>query len=91
MLPLQPFSGAPGYLSGFPLLAGLATADPNAAAAANTANPRIAVARFRQGLLLPGAGPSGRCPSSLATGEAIVFGYNSSSSCSLGLTLAEVS
>ncbi|WIA37923.1 hypothetical protein OEZ86_001300 [Tetradesmus obliquus] len=51
---LQPFSGAPGYLPGFPVLAGVLAADPAAASSSAAAAPK-AVSRLTGGLQLPAA------------------------------------
>jgi len=83
----QPLSGAPGYLAGFPLLAGVEVTDP---AATDPSSTRKAVARLASGLQLPGPGPAGRCSPSPVYAPTIGFGFNLSSSCSIGLTLAQV-
>eukprot|EP00879_Flechtneria_rotunda_P032168 GHRR01035334.1.p2 GENE.GHRR01035334.1~~GHRR01035334.1.p2 ORF type:complete len:104 (+),score=33.90 GHRR01035334.1:820-1131(+) len=82
---LQPFSGAPGYLLGFPLLAGTVESAPSAG------TTKQAVSRFTNGLQLPGAGPDGICSGSSSDAVAVGFGYNSTSSCSVAYTLAQVS
>lgn len=82
---LQPFSGAPGYLPGFRLLAGvLATAPSGGASAAK------AVSRLTGGLQLPGPAAAGRCSGSSGDAVGVTFGYNTSSSCGIGLTRAQV-
>lgn len=83
----QPLSGAPGYLTGFPLLAGVEVTDP---AATDPSSTRKAVSRLASGLQLPGPGPAGRCSPSPVYAPSIGFGFNLSSSCSIGLTLAQV-
>jgi hypothetical protein len=88
---LQPFSGAPGYLPGFPVLAGVLAAAPPASASSSTAAAAKAVSRLTGGLQLPGASAAGRCSGSSSTAVGVGFGYNTSSSCGIGMTLAEVS
>lgn len=83
----QPLSGAPGYLPGFPLLAGLQSSDP---APTDPSVTRKAVSRLSGGLQLPGPGPAGRCSPSPVYAPTIGWGYNLSSSCTIGLTLAQV-
>ncbi|KAL6760283.1 hypothetical protein V8C86DRAFT_2556402 [Haematococcus lacustris] len=78
---LQPFSGAPGYLPGLPLLAGvLATFDPTGQGVAQ----KTAVERLVGGLPIPGPGEGGVC-APLATSPA-VWGFNATSSCAIPLT-----
>jgi hypothetical protein len=43
------------------------------------------------GLQLPGATAAGRCSGSSSTAVGAGFGYNTSSSCAIGMTLSEVS
>jgi hypothetical protein len=83
----QPLSGAPGYLPGFPLLAGTEVSAP---AASDPADTRKAVARLSQGLQLPGPGPAGRCTPNPVHAHTIGWGYNYSSTCTIGLTLTQV-
>ena len=73
---LQAFSGLPGYLPGYPVLAGVAV----------ESDGKTAVNRYKEGLLLPGAGVGGKCDSRSLT--AVGFGYNISSSCSNEMSLA---
>jgi hypothetical protein len=73
---LQGFSGVPGYLPGYPVLAG----------AAVDSDGKTAVNRYKEGLLLPGAGVGGRCDSRSLT--PLAFGYNASSSCNNEMSLA---
>eukprot|EP00878_Enallax_costatus_P044555 GHUV01053224.1.p1 GENE.GHUV01053224.1~~GHUV01053224.1.p1 ORF type:complete len:376 (+),score=106.66 GHUV01053224.1:240-1367(+) len=82
---LLPLSGAPGYLPGFPLLAGLAET-----ATAGDGSIKKAVARFTAGLTLPGAAAAGRYSGSPDGGISLGFGYNTSSSCSIGFTRAQL-
>ncbi|GFH21852.1 disproportionating enzyme, partial [Haematococcus lacustris] len=78
---LQPFSGAPGYLPGLPLLAGvLATFDPTGQGVAQ----KTAVERLVGGLPIPGPGEGGVC-APLASSPA-VWGFNATSSCAIPLT-----
>ncbi|GBF94811.1 hypothetical protein Rsub_07983 [Raphidocelis subcapitata] len=74
---LRPLSGAPGYLQGFPLLAGLRAA----------AGGKVAVARFRGGLALPAGGGGGCDPMG---GAHVGFGYNTTSACTALLTAAQL-
>lgn len=87
---LQPFSGAPGYLPGFPVLAGVLAADPAAASSSAAAAPK-AVSRLTGGLQLPGATAAGRCSGSSSSAVGVGFGYNTTSSCRIAMTLAQVS
>jgi hypothetical protein len=77
----QPRSGSPGYTPGLPLLAGLLETRPEDGA--------DAIARLPSGLQLPGRGAGGRC-SAAAPGMSLTWGYNASSSCSIGLALDQV-
>jgi tectonic-1/3 len=72
-----PRSGAPGYLEGLPVLAGVAAAQAG----------KAAVARLAAGLALPGAaagGGGGACAP--GGGAGVRFGYNASASCSVALS-----
>lgn len=74
------FSGNPGYLPGFPVLAGLKVSD--------NATGEVAVARIAGGLPLPAADGEGRCaPGSLT---AATFGGNVSSACFVELNAGEL-
>lgn len=84
----QPLSGAPGYLPGFPLLAGVEASAP---AAADPSSTRKAVSRLAHGLQLPGPGPAGRCSPSSVYAPTIGWGNNMSSTCNIGMTLSQVS
>lgn len=83
----QPLSGSPGYLPGFPLLAGTQVSGPSGSDPSVT---RKAVSRLARGLQLPGPGPAGRCTPSSVYAPTIGWGYNYSSSCTIGLTLTQV-
>ena len=69
-----PRSGAPGYVVGAPLLAG--TKD--------TSSGKNAVARLKDGLTIPGAGPDGRCSGN--SKSTVRFGMSQSSSCAIPLS-----
>jgi hypothetical protein len=84
---MQPLSGAPGYLPGFPLLASLAATAP---APTGAGVLRQAVSRLRGGLQLPGPGPAGRCSPSRVYSTPVGWGYNLTSTCSVGLTLSQL-
>jgi tectonic-1/3 len=75
---LLPFSGAPGYLEGFPVLAGVKQAS----------GAKAAVARLKGGLQLPAPGAGGACGG--ARGASVGFGYNGSAYCAGAATLAEL-
>ena len=69
-----PRSGAPGYVVGAPLLAGYK----------ETNSGKDAVARLKEGLAIPGAGPDGRC--SVNSKSTVRFGMSQSSSCAIPLS-----
>ena len=69
-----PRSGAPGYVVGAPLLAGYK----------ETNSGKDAVARLKEGLAIPGAGPDGRC--SVNSKSTVRFGMSQSSSCAVPLS-----
>lgn len=77
---LVPLSGAPGYLEGFPLLAGVKQAG---------AGGKAAVARWVGGLQLPVAGAGGGACAA-AAGAAVAFGYNATSTCAARMTAAQL-
>ena len=72
-----PRSGAPGYVVG-PLLAGYK----------ETNSGKDAVARLKEGLAIPGAGPDGRC--SVNSKSTVRFGMSQSSSCAVPLSQANL-
>ncbi|KAI8464733.1 MAG: hypothetical protein J3K34DRAFT_525958 [Monoraphidium minutum] len=76
---LPPLSGAPGYLEGFPLLAGLRQAS----------GAKAAVARLKGGLQLPAPAPGGGCGGA-GRGGRVAFGYNATASCAHAATRAEL-
>ena len=69
-----PRSGAPGYVVGAPLLAGYK----------DTSSAKNAVARLKDGLTIPGAGPDGRCSGN--SKSTVRFGMSQSSSCAIPLS-----
>lgn len=75
---LLPFSGAPGYLEGFPVLAGTK----------QVSGTKSAVARYTEGLQIPAPGPGGDCDGLHST--SIGFGYNATASCMRRMTLAQL-
>jgi len=75
---LVAFSGAPGYLEGFAVLAGTKTAQ----------GAKTAVARFTAGLQLPAAGAAGACDGLRSV--PVGFGYNTSSACVRSMTAAQL-
>ena len=81
---LLPLSGAPGYLEGFPVLAGVT----------ETLAGKTAVRRLVGGLALPAAAAGGACappPAGPAgAGAAVRFGYNATSACARRMTAAEL-
>jgi hypothetical protein len=75
---VERFSGSPGYRVGFPVLAGVQMTQANISA----------VSRYRKGLLLPGPGAGGLCsPQDLGS---VSFGFNTTTSCGVSLSLANL-
>jgi hypothetical protein len=75
---VERFSGSPGYRVGFPVLAGVQVEQANISA----------VSRYRKGLLLPGPGAGGLC--SAQDLGSINFGFNTTTSCGVSLSLANL-
>ncbi|GFR41010.1 hypothetical protein Agub_g1677, partial [Astrephomene gubernaculifera] len=77
-------SGNPGYITGFPLLAGtLATS-----LASDGVTTKSAISRMVSGLPLPAPGPGGACsPAALQT---VKYGVNTSSTCSVSLNATQL-
>jgi len=73
-----PKSGAPGYVVGAPLLAGVILADPT------TGSTKSAVSRLMDGLPVPAAGGDGRC--GVNNKSPVLFGMSQFSSCAVPLT-----
>jgi tectonic-1/3 len=76
---LLPFSGAPGYLEGFPVLYGVRQAQGG----------KNAISRYAAGLQLPAAGAGGACDGGKTT--PVGFAYSATSTCSKSLTAAQLS
>ncbi|GIL73092.1 hypothetical protein Vretimale_4708 [Volvox reticuliferus] len=72
-------SGNPGYINGFPVLAGTQVTDPSGA---------VAIQRLVSGMPVPTPGPNGLCnATSFGT---VKYGVNFTSSCSISLTALQL-
>ncbi|PNW85332.1 hypothetical protein CHLRE_03g181450v5 [Chlamydomonas reinhardtii] len=73
-------SGNPGYVTGFPLLAGVLASTVDA----TTGDTKQAVSRFVEGMPIPVPGHAGACePTSIGN---VAYGANITSTCSISLT-----
>ncbi|GAX86416.1 hypothetical protein CEUSTIGMA_g13826.t1, partial [Chlamydomonas eustigma] len=81
--PVQPLSGNPGYQTGYPVLAGYTV---------NTFTPdqgsKTAIQRLTSGIPLPVGSVDGTC--SAASLSPLRFGVNTTSSCNVKMTLADL-
>lgn len=58
---------------------------------AGDGSTKKAIARLAAGYTLPGAASAGRCSASIGDAVSVGFGYNTTSSCGIGMTRAQVS
>lgn len=75
-------SGNPGYLIGYPVLAGSLVSTTSGGAT------KSAISAFVNGLQIPGTPPSGVCDTT--TAAQVLFGYDVRTGCTTGLTQAEL-
>ncbi|MEW5320407.1 MAG: hypothetical protein WDW38_011482 [Sanguina aurantia] len=85
---LAAFSGNPGYLIGYPVLAGTLLTDPSLNPATGQPTGKRAISGFVAGLPLGAPGPAGACSPTALT--PLRFGTNTTSSCSIALTAPQL-